>query len=83
MTLEEAYNHLRFRPPFYVRFKCDPKTERKIVKVEMFEHHIFLYEENDLQLTCHHLDVIEVGGKYISLFDRSNHEQNSQSTFSI
>lgn len=70
MTLEEAYNPVRYKPPFYARFKCDPNKERKIVKVEMTELYTFLFEEGDLALTCHHLEVIEVNNKYISLFER-------------
>lgn len=72
MTLEEAWQRLKLKPPFYTRFKCDPDVERKIVEIK----NGFMFEENDRVMTCHFLEVIEIDGCFITLFDRTKRRRN-------
>jgi hypothetical protein len=71
MTLEEAWKLKRLLPPFFARFTSHKEKDIKITKVILTEEFIFIFDEKDQNLTCHHLEVIEICGSFISPFCRT------------
>lgn len=71
MTLEEAWKEKRLQPPFYARLKSVKDRDIKIVRVTLTQKEVFIYEESDLNLTCHHLEIVEVCESFISPFNRT------------